>query len=66
MNITLNGKNREIPDAATVAQLVEILDLTNKRMAMEINEEIVPRSTFNDHVILNDDKIEIVGAIGGG
>jgi len=66
MNITLNGENRDIPDAATVTQLVEILGLTNKRMAMEINEEIVPRSTFNDHVIQADDKIEIVGAIGGG
>ena len=66
MNITLNGENRDIPDGSTVTQLITILDLTNKRLAMEINEEIVPRSTFDDHVIQSDDNIEIVGAIGGG
>jgi len=66
MNITLNGELREIPDTASVAQLVEILGLSNKRMAMEINEEIVPRSTFEQRIIQAGDKIEIVGAIGGG
>jgi len=66
MNITLNGKSRDIPDNATVEQLIDILDLTNKRLAMEINEEIVPRSTFSNHIIHSGDTIEIVGAIGGG
>jgi len=66
MNITLNGDNRDIPDNANVSQLIEILGLSNKRLAMEINEEIVPRSTFSDHIIQSGDNIEIVGAIGGG
>jgi len=66
MNITLNGDNHDIPDNSNVAQLIEILGLTNKRLAMEINEEIVPRSTFSDHIIQSGDNIEIVGAIGGG
>ena len=66
MNILLNGEPRDIPDSTTALQLVEILGLTGKRMAMEINTEIVPRSTFNEHVIQPGDNIEIVGAIGGG
>ena len=66
MNITLNGDNRDIPDNANVSQLIEILGLSNKRLAMEINEEIVPRSNFSDHIIQSGDNIEIVGAIGGG
>ena len=66
MDITLNGEHRQIPDNFTAAQLVDLLDLTGKRMAMEINREIVPRSTFAEHIISDGDNIEIVGAIGGG
>lgn len=66
MEIILNGKERQIPDEFTAAQLVELLDLTGKRMAMEINQEIVPRSTFAQRSIQAGDQIEIVGAIGGG
>ncbi|HEC28674.1 MAG TPA: sulfur carrier protein ThiS [Gammaproteobacteria bacterium] len=66
MEITLNGESRQVPDHSTASQLVETLCLAGKRMAMEINEEIVPRSTFDERVIRDGDKIEIVGAIGGG
>lgn len=66
MEITLNGETRQIPDDTTAAQLVKLLELTGKRMAMEVNQEIVPRSTYDQHVLCNGDKIEIVGAIGGG
>ena len=66
MDILLNGDSRTIPDNTTASQLVEILGLTGKRMAMEINAEIVPRSTFDQHIIQAGDKVEIVGAIGGG
>jgi len=66
MEITLNGEQRQLPDKFTAAELVELLNLTGKRMAMEINQEIVPRSTFDQHSIHPGDQIEIVGAIGGG
>ena len=66
MDIFLNGDARTIPDKTTASELVEILGLTGKRMAMEINAEIVPRSTFDQHIIQAGDKVEIVGAIGGG
>ena len=44
MQITLNGEVREIPDTMTAEQLVTLLGLGEKRLAMEVNLEIVPRS----------------------
>ena len=66
MQIILNGETREVPENATAAQLIEILDLTGKRLAMEVNQEIVPRSTFEQHTLSQGDMVEIVHAIGGG
>lgn len=66
MNITVNGEPRDMNENTTVADLVDALDLVGKRIAVEINEELVPRSTFADHPIREGDHIEIVHAIGGG
>ena len=66
MQILLNREPREIPDALTAAGLIDLLDLAGKRLAMEVNEEIVPRSRFDSHVLAAGDKVEIVHAIGGG
>ncbi|MGD8592509.1 MAG: sulfur carrier protein ThiS [Gammaproteobacteria bacterium] len=66
MNIVLNGESQQVPDNITAAQLVETLGLVGKRLAMEVNMEIVPRSTFQEFVIHPDDRVEIVHAIGGG
>lgn len=66
MNITLNGEAREVADALTAQQLIEQLGLTGKRLAIEINREIVPRSAYASHRLNEGDTIEIVRAIGGG
>lgn len=66
MKIYLNGEAREVPDNFTAAQLVEELGLTGKRIAMEVNMEIVPRSSYDSHILNDSDKVEIVHAIGGG
>ena len=66
MKIYLNGEAREVPDNCTAQQLVETLGMAGKRIAMEINREIVPRSNYASHRLQQDDKIEIVHAIGGG
>jgi sulfur carrier protein len=66
MNIYLNGEARQVPDNCSAAQLVEELGLAGKRIAMEVNLEIVPRSSYADHILQTDDKVEIVNAIGGG
>ena len=66
MNIYLNGEARQVPNNCSAAQLVEELGLGGKRIAMEVNMEIVPRSSYADHTLKTDDKVEIVHAIGGG
>ncbi|MGO1499763.1 MAG: sulfur carrier protein ThiS [Marinobacter sp.] len=66
MQVQVNGEALALPAGATVAALVEKMALTGKRLAVEINEDIVPRSQ-HPTVTLNDgDRIEIVHAIGGG
>ena len=67
MQLTINGKPRSF-DAATltVAELVQHLELTGKRLAIERNGEIVPRSQFDVTPLADGDKLEIVGAVGGG
>lgn len=66
MNIQLNGEGREIPDNSTAQDLIEQLDLIGKRLAMEVNREIVPRSAYAMTTLKQGDEIEIVHAIGGG
>lgn len=66
MQIYLNGEARDIPDNTTAAALVESLGLTGKRIAMEVNMEIVPRSQHASYLFQPGDKIEVVQAIGGG
>ncbi len=66
MEVILNGEPRELPDGLSAAGLIEHLGLADQRLAMEINQEIVPRSTFESHVLRPGDRIEIVRAIGGG
>jgi sulfur carrier protein len=67
IHLTINGKVREF-DVATlyVSDLVEKLELTGKRLAIECNGEIVPRSVFAQTLLNDGDKLEIVGAVGGG
>lgn len=66
MNIILNGNAREYPDKLSASELLRSLGLADKRLALEVNQEIVPRSTFDNHKINPGDRIEIVHAIGGG
>jgi sulfur carrier protein len=67
IQITINGNPRTFDaDINTVATLVEKLGLAGKRLAIERNGEIVPKSTFAEVSLKNGDKLEIVGAVGGG
>lgn len=66
MQILLNGETRDVPPDATVEMLIAGLDLGERRFAVEINEELVPRSTFAHHLLREGDHVEIVTAIGGG
>ena len=66
ITITVNGDSRNLSEGTNVQQLLDILAIAAGRLAVEVNGEIVPRSTFNDHVLQADDSVEIVQAIGGG
>jgi sulfur carrier protein len=66
MNILLNGESREIAAASTVAALLAGLELAGKRLAVEINGEIAPRSQHSVRTLQDGDRVEIVQAIGGG
>ena len=65
LTITLNGAATGV-DATTLAELVASLGLAGKRIAVERNGEIVPRSRYATTTIARGDRLEIVGAVGGG
>ena len=66
IRITLNGAPREFPAPLTFAQLLDELALAGKRLAIERNGEIVPRSAFGRSRVADGDRIEVVIAVGGG
>jgi len=66
MHILLNGEPREVADNSTLGDLLATLELQNRRFAVEINEELIPRSEHNGRALRVDDRIEVVQAIGGG
>jgi len=66
ITISINGELRQLPANTTVAALIEEMGLTGKRIALERNGEIVPRSTFATRQLSAGDKLEIVVAVGGG
>lgn len=66
IQIIVNGEPRSIASDLTAAQLVDLLELGGRRLAMEINREILPRSRYTEHRLRDGDRVEIVQAIGGG
>ena len=66
MRIQLNGEEQTFEDVATVAALVAALELDPRKVAVERNLEIVPRSTYAHTPVMDGDRIEIVTFIGGG
>jgi len=66
MQIILNGNPTEVPDDIAMGDLIERLELTGQRLAVEVNEELVPRSRFREHRLVPDDRVEIIHAVGGG
>ena len=66
MNIVLNGEPRGFDEALTLRGLIDRLDLAGKRLAVEVNEEVVPRSEHGAYRLRDGDRVEIVHAIGGG
>jgi sulfur carrier protein len=66
LSIVLNGSPHRCDDSLTVADLVRQLALQGKRVAVERNGEIVPKSRHGETRLATGDRIEIVAAVGGG
>lgn len=66
MQIQVNGTDKTLPEQATLADLIALMELTGKRIAIEVNADIVPRSQHAQTVLQAGDQVEIVHAIGGG
>ncbi len=66
MRIQLNGEAYELDEPASVADLLQRLELVGRRVAVELNLEIVPRSAHATTRLQDGDRVEVVHAIGGG
>ncbi len=66
IQLTINGQPQQFESSINLTQLVEHLELQGKRIAIERNGEIVPRSLFADQMLEHGDQLEIVVAVGGG
>lgn len=66
IELTINAEPRHFPAPLTLTQLIEALDLAGKRIAIEKNGEIIPRSQHADTSLVSGDCLEIVVAVGGG
>lgn len=66
MNVILNGEPFEAPAGATVATLLAAIDLHLKRVAVELNEQVIPRQEHATASLREGDRLEIVTLVGGG
>ena len=66
ISVSINGTKREFEDAISVSALIQDMGLGGKRVALERNGAIVPRSQFAQQMLADGDKLEIVVAVGGG
>ncbi|WP_298134316.1 sulfur carrier protein ThiS [Acidiferrobacter sp.] len=66
MQVCVNGTDRALPEEMGLLALLEEMGLVGRRIAVEINQEIVPRARHGDYVLRHGDRVEIVQAIGGG
>jgi sulfur carrier protein len=66
MQVQVNGETMEFAAGATVSDLIQRMELEGKRLAVEVNEDIVPRSEHPQFSLSHGDRVEVVHAIGGG
>ena len=66
MKVFLNGKKINVGNNLTAQQLLSDMGYQDKRIALEINCEVIPASEYSNKIIVENDKIEIIVAVGGG
>ncbi|MEP6568170.1 MAG: sulfur carrier protein ThiS [Acidobacteriota bacterium] len=66
MRIQINGEPREVEENISLPRLIAVLSLKPEQVAIEVNHNVVRRAQWEDTVLHNDDKVEIVHFVGGG
>jgi sulfur carrier protein len=66
VQIVFNGQTREVSPGTTVAALLAELGLSPRQVAVEVNQELVPRARHDRHQLAQDDQLEVVTLVGGG
>jgi sulfur carrier protein len=66
VKIIVNGEEILLPEDSNVQDLVAQLGFKNKRIAIEINEAIIPKSRHQSYLLENFDRVEVINAVGGG
>jgi len=66
MNIFVNGSQMHINHPVSLLELLKNLNYSNQKIAVELNNEIIPRSSYANKIIVAKDRIEIITAVGGG
>ena len=66
MKVFLNGKKIQVDNNLTAQQLLSEMGYQDKRIALEINGEVTPKSEYSNKIIVEHDKVEIIVAVGGG
>ena len=66
IKVLINGKNEDLPNNCTPELLLLNLEIPKQKVAIECNQKIIPRSSYNDFIIKEGDVIEIVHFVGGG
>ena len=66
MQIQINGQPKQLQQPLTVSELLNTLELTSQRVAVEVNENLVKRACFDQTSLADGDRVEIVTLVGGG
>ena len=66
MTIHLNGEARNVPEGCTIAALLELLEVRMKGVAVERNQEVIPRAEHDSTTLSEGDRVEVVTLVGGG
>jgi sulfur carrier protein len=66
LELLVNGEPRCVPANCTLGGLLTFLEMGDRRIAVAVNQDVVPRSTFETHRLYEGDRVEILEAVGGG
>jgi thiamine biosynthesis protein ThiS len=66
ISVTINGEKREVPGEVRLDKLLELFSFPDRRVAVEVNHQVVRRADWQTTVIRGEDKIEVVHFVGGG